>query len=54
MEEQIKVIVKVEAVLIIDRDVWPDDWNLIKEMAHQMSFSDAEECEIKEVTIVSG
>lgn len=53
MEEQIKVIVIVKATIIIDREEWPDDWNIKKEMAHQMSFSDALECEISEVFIAA-
>ena len=40
-EETITLNIEVKAVLNIDREKWPKDWNLWKEVGHQLSFDDA-------------
>jgi len=51
MKKQINVLMTVEAILLVDEDV-PQDWDILKEVSHQISFDDAIEYEVKEVIIV--
>jgi len=46
MVERINVVITVEAKLQIDKDAWPEGWNLKREIGHQLSFEDASEYEI--------
>jgi len=51
-EERITLDINVKAVLNIDREKWPENWNLFKEVGHQLSFHDAREWTILGVSIV--
>lgn len=51
-EETITLNIEVKAVLNIDREKWPKDWNLWKEALHQLSFDDAQAWTILSVSIV--
>jgi hypothetical protein len=51
-KEQINVVIEVHAELMIDKDEWPDDWDIQKEVGHQLSLSDAVEYIIESVKVV--
>ena len=50
--EQINVVIEVHAELMIDKDEWPDDWDIQKEIGHQLSLDDAIEYSIESVKVV--
>lgn len=50
--EMITVDIRVRAVLNVDQENWPEDWDLKKEATHQVSFEDAQAWHVLEVTEV--
>ena len=46
MEKEVNVIITILAKLLIDEDSWPEDWDLKKEVGHQIGFDNAREYEI--------
>lgn len=50
--ETIKVDITVRALLNIDREKWPEDWNLFKEVGHQIGFEDAQAWHVLRVSIL--
>ena len=43
MEETIVVNMVVQAIVVIDKEEWPEDWDLVQEMGEQLSIDDATE-----------
>lgn len=52
MKEQVNMIVQISVVLMIDKERWPEDWTLEKEIAHQIIIDDALEWAVDGVRIV--